>query len=533
MDSALDPGMDGGPPRELPPMPPARAPHGARRPAAAIGPSPSRPTARAPGRRAALSAEALEDLGAPRLAALLMAAAGQDQVLARTLRLAVAGTGGAAALAAAVEKRLDTLARSRGAITYGKMRPLTRELDGLRGTIATTLAEADPGRAAELMRRLLALAGGLLERCEDGGGAADEVFVLAATDLGTLWTRRPPRDPVALAGEVLGLMEADHHGVADGLLEAAAPAFGAAGRAELRRLLQDRLGAMPGHRGGHGAPTGGWQGRGLAGWRLRRLADVEGDVDAYVAAVEAEDRPEARATDVAQRLLAQGRAAEALAWLDRADGPGEATDAEAGWEALEEPDRAEEELTGRAELRAQILDALGRGDEARALRWEVFARWLQPGPLRAVLRGLPGFEDVEAEDRAMALALGHPDRTRAVAFLAAWPNLPAAALLVREHLAALDARDYRRLRPAAEALAERHPVAATLLHRRLVEGVLDGGASRQYGYAARDLRACAALASLLPDEPGLEGHDAFLARLQREHGRKHGFWTQVVASGRR
>ena len=117
-------------------------------------PSPAETSIRATGRRRALSAVALEGLGAQRLAALLMTAAGQDAALARTLRLTLAGVGGAGALATAVEKRLGTIARSRGPIVWNKSRPLARELEDLRGTIATTLAEADPRRAAALMRQL-------------------------------------------------------------------------------------------------------------------------------------------------------------------------------------------------------------------------------------------------------------------------------------------------------------------------------------------------------------------------------------------
>ena len=125
----------------------------------------------------------------------------------------------------------------------------------------------------------------------------------------------------------------------------------------------------------------------------------------------------------------------------------------------------------------------------------------------------------------MAHALAHPDRNLAIAFLVGWPNLEAANRLVRAHHGEMEGRDYGRLRPAAEALTERYPAAATLLHRALAADVLRRASSRQYGYAVRDVRACASLAPLLPAEPGLEDHAAFLARLKREHGRKSGFWT--------
>lgn len=43
---------------------------------------------------------------------------------------------------------------------------------------------------------------------------------------------------MALAGEVLALWDADEYGTTDGLLDAAGPALGGEGRAELGRLLE-------------------------------------------------------------------------------------------------------------------------------------------------------------------------------------------------------------------------------------------------------------------------------------------------------
>jgi hypothetical protein len=120
---------------------------------------------------------------------------------------------------------------------------------------------------------------------------------------------------------------------------------------------------------------------------------------------------------------------------------------------------------------------------------------------------------------------GHPDHNLALVFLVNWPSLETANRLVRAHHGEMDGRDYDRLRPSAEALAERYPTAATLLHRILAEDVLRRASSRQYGYAVRDVQACASLAPLMPAEPGFENHETFLTRLQREHGRKAGFWA--------
>ena len=463
--------------------------------ASALAPAPAKPARRATSRSRALSADTLEGLGARRLAGLLMDAAQGDPALARSLRLVLAGTDGGGRLAAEVEKRLRTIGRSRGFVEWDKVRPLARELDSLRETIAGPLAAADPKAAVAQMRLLLSLGESVFERSDDGSGILGEVFRQAGAELGRLWALLPARDPAALAGEVLTLLDADGYGVTDRLLEAASPALGPDGRADLRRRLQERLAALPSPRGRD--DFDGWHGRGVLSFWLGELADLEEDVDAFIAAAEAGGRAENLAGDIAARLISHGRAAEALAWLDRA------------------PGRHDGDEFVLADLRIAALDALGRKADAQALRWAAFERWLGTAHLRAYLRGLPDFDDVEAEDRAMAHALAHPDRTLALSFLVGWPNLEAANRLVRGHCHDLDGRDYGRLRPADEALAERYPAAATLLHRALAEEVLQRASSRQYQCAARDVRSCECLAPVLPNEAGLETHDAFMARLRR------------------
>ncbi len=193
---------------------------------------------------------------------------------------------------------------------WDKMRPLARELDGLRETIAGPLAAADPGTAVALMRLLLSLGEGVSERSDDGSGILDETFRQAGADLGRLWALLPARDPAALAGELLALLDTAGYGVTDRLLNAAGPALGPEGRSELRRQLQERLAALPSRgRDDHG----GWHGRGMLSFWLRELADLEGDVGALIAAAEAGGRKTWPATSRSAGLLVnvpQGR------WLD-------------------------------------------------------------------------------------------------------------------------------------------------------------------------------------------------------------------------
>ena len=136
----------------------------------------AKPGRKAAARSRALSADALEGLGARKLAELLMDAAQRDPALERSLRLVLAGTDGGGRLAAEVEKRLRTIGRSRGFVEWDKVRPLARELDSLRETIAGPLAAADPEAAVAQMRLLLSLGEGVFERSDDGGGVLGSVF---------------------------------------------------------------------------------------------------------------------------------------------------------------------------------------------------------------------------------------------------------------------------------------------------------------------------------------------------------------------
>jgi hypothetical protein len=173
-------------------------------------PAPPESSARTPAKKAAprarvLSIETLEQLGARRLAELLMDQSGSDPAVARSLRLALAETEGTGRLGAEVEKRLRTIRRSRGFIEWDKARPLARELDGLRETIAGPLAASDPHAAITQMRLFLDLAKGVFERSDDSSGALGDVFREAGGDLGRLWARLPSRDPIAVAGGLSAL----------------------------------------------------------------------------------------------------------------------------------------------------------------------------------------------------------------------------------------------------------------------------------------------------------------------------------------
>jgi hypothetical protein len=61
----------------------------------------------------------------------------------------------------------------------------------------------------------------------------------------------------------------------------------------------------------------------------------------------------------------------------------------------------------------------------------------------------------------------------------------------------------------------------------MIDFALTKGRSSRYRHAARHLMECASLAGSIPDYGAFETHDAYVARLKAEHGRKSGFWSLI------
>ena len=221
------------------------------------------------------------------------------------------------------------------------------------------------------------------------------------------------------------------------------------------------------------------------------------------------------AADIARRLLDAGRAEEALAATD-------AVDRERHFGGYN-PYHPEWE-----EARLAVLEALGRKDEAQTFRWSLFESRLSVERMREYLRRLPDFDDIDAERKALALALDHPQPYQALSFFLRWPDRARAAELALRKDRIWNGDFYEILTPASEALGDAHPLAATKLLRAMIEFVLNEGRSKRYRHAARHLVECERLAEKIEDFGALVPHDDFVAALKAKHGRKSAFWADMA-----
>jgi hypothetical protein len=465
----------------------------------------------------------LAELGAERLAELMIEISQGNAAIKRRLRLELAGMESPIVLAKEIRKRLATIARSRTFVDWQTRKALVDDLQAQRRAIAQ-VAKRLPGDGLDLMWRFLDLAESVFERSDDSSGTIGGVFRAAVGDLGDIAQSTRP-DPKQLADQIFRALLRNDYGQFDGLIQVLQPALGPEGLEHLKQRMV-ALSAEPVRKpSANERQVIGWGSGGAlyaddiaersrastVRLALQDIADAQGDVDSYIAQYDEPVRKVPKiAAEIARRLLAAGRADEA-------------------WQAIEATEHRRRDWPDFEweDARIEVLDALGRGDQAQAARWSCFERSLSGRHLRDYLKRLPDFEDFETEQRALDYAERYGSLLQAVSFLVAWPSLDRAARLVTERAEALDGDDYEILTPASEVLAAKYPLAATLLLRAMIDFALTRSRSSRYGHAARHLRECAALASTTPDYGSFETHDAYVGRLRREHGRKTAFWNMV------
>ncbi len=432
-----------------------------------------------------------------------------------------------AELAREVRKRLVTIGRARSFVEWQGIRALAADLETQRRAIVETVAKTDSQGALDLLWRFMALADPVFARCDDSNGTVGSVFRQACADLGPLAAAAQPT-PEALAGQVYTALVGNDYGQFDGLIAILAPVLGRDGLENLKARMvdlsnrpvprpadKDRVAISWGSGGPLYADEMEERSR-LSTVRLALMdiADALGDVDAFIAQYDDKTRKVPKiAAEIARRLLAAGRSDEALRTLEEAEHrkPSSWDWPDFDWE----------------DTRITVLESLGRADDAQSVRMDCFTRSLSLSHLRDYLKRLSDFDHMEVEEKALDYAQGINDLTQALHFLVAWPALERAAALVIRRAGDLDGNQYEILPRAADALAAKYPLAATLLLRALIDFTLTKARSSRYKHAARHLGDCARLAAFIPDYGAFDSHDIYVAGLRRQHGRKEAFWSAV------
>jgi hypothetical protein len=470
-----------------------------------------------------LNKDNLTALGAERLADLLLEVSTGSAEIKRRLRLELSHNVGPTELARDVRKRLVSLRKSTSFVGWRKRKSLIKDLNTQVDMITEKIAPEEPTEAFDLLWQFIELAPSIYQRVDDSRGDVGDVFRSAALrfeDIGP----RAVLDPTALASRVWDALRDNGCGEFDGVIGLLAPTLGEDGLEHLKGLVEaygkrpaeepsddhDALVFLRDLRSDSGNYANDRKDR-LTKMYLQEIAEAQGDTAAYIAQYSARDlaRPDI-AAEVAQLLLSQGQAGDALETLSGADLNGRAF-GQREWDAAH----------------IACLIALDRIDEAQAHRWARFEQTLNPDLLRNYLKVLPDFEDIEAEDRAKAKALEFEDLHLALIFFLDWPDLSCAARLIEARADELDGDLYHILTPASEALREKYPLAAVLLWRAMIDYSLNEGRSTRYGHAADHLMDCAVVDGEISDYGSFASHLSYVDALHARHERKTSFWCRV------
>lgn len=466
-------------------------------------------------RNPSLSIEKLSELPAQKLAQLVLDEAERNAGFRRQVKAALAAKSGPEGIAKLIDRRLSGLERAKSFIEWDKARAFRDDLQSLTDTIEAELAPAAPDMAMDRFIRFIATHERVFERVDDSSGHVQDVYYLAIISAGKLTAQLSAHEAALLPDRIMARLGETTHGYLADLTKAIAPHLPqstlAQWDAELdaaitkRKLEEAKL------------STDRWHCSMTSQWSEMRqtIAEARGDIDLMITLESAKKPHMQDVQGMAVRLLAAGRADEALEWVRK---PGSRVK---GQDDALSPQRVQ--------IEASILEALGDKSAAQALRWQCFESRLSADILRDYLKNLPDFDDIEAETNALQYGLSHQDPELALRFYLNWPRLDLAAQIILQHHAHWDGGLWHSLPKTAETLEHEHQAAATILYRALLDDILKAARSKAYGHGAKYLAKLALLAEaadpFLPE--GVMEHGSYLAQLRKNHGRKSGFWGRI------
>jgi hypothetical protein len=468
-------------------------------------------------RKPALTTDALNDLGADKLARLVMDEAERNPGFRRQVKAALAGKSGPEGITKLIDRRLAGLARAKSFIEWDKARAFADDLRSVTDTIVSELGPAAPALAVDRLLRFIASHERVFERVDDSSGSVQDIYYQAITATGGLAAGLSHPEADALPEKIMAALGESTHGYLTDVTEAIAPHLP---QDTLVRWDADLDIAISERKATEAARNSDdWFYSMTSQWNKMRqtIAAARGDIDLIIA-LETEKQPHMQDTlGIAAKLLDAGRYAEAIDWVRK---PGRRTFRQANTDLS----------PVRVSLEAQILDAMGDKAAAQVLRWRCFEVNLSADILREYLKQLPDFEDIEAEQRAHAFVFEKGAPNAALQFFLDWPQYDLAAKLIVSHPHHWNGGHWHFLPKVAGLLEHDYPLAATIIYRALLDDILDRARSKAYGHGAKYLEKLTLLAQeadpLRPDI--ITDHAKYLVTLKKTHARKSGFWARTA-----
>ena len=387
-------------------------------------------------------------------------------------------------------------------ISYRESFSFADKLDQINQGIEQLITQA-PDLAIKLCQRFIEIDGSICERVDDSSGFLSDCYMTTYELLDRAFIEAKS-EPEVVGNYLYDVYSQDDYGLRGYILENCKQSLKAGADYVLERLLR---------------------GRPLKDYvnlnALKIIADVRGDVDAYIALIKQDEqrfnRPlSARSIfEIAKRLNAAFRSEEAITWLNKVEDDGY-------------------HYSEKIQLLIEAYQLEGKDQQARQLLWERFERYLRAEDYLTYLKYAKEPEKNTVETKAVTLAKTHDDLSSTLAFLTdihQW-NEVEAIIIARTKAETLDGSNYSLFRKLSNSLSQQEKnLAATLLRRVLVEDVLDRAQSKYYHYAVSDLKKANDFAESVTNWQDFASHQAFMQSLQTRHARKHAFWSKVGDAG--
>lgn len=376
------------------------------------------------------------------------------------------------------------------------------KLDQINQGIEQLITQA-PDQAIKLCQRFIDIDGSICERVDDSSGFLTDCYTTTYELLDRAFVGSKT-DPEVVGNYLYKVYSQDEYGLRGYILENCKQSLRAGADKVLETLLQNH-------------PLEDYK----TDNALKTIADVRGDVDAYIALIQKEEQRFQRPLspqsilEISKLLNVAFRSEEAITWLNK----------------------IEDDSHHYSQKIQLLIDAYrleGKDNEARRLLWERFERYLHAKDYFAYLKHASETEREAATTKAIDLAKIHQHLSSALTFLADIHLWDEVEILILQHAKAdtLNGSDYSRYRKLSTALANhKKDLAATLLRRALVEDVLYKAQSKYYHYGVSDLKKARDFAEDVTDWQDFESHQAFMQSLQTQHARKHAFWSKVDDAG--
>ena len=162
------------------------------------------------------------------------------------------------------------------------------------------------------------------------------------------------------------------------------------------------------------------------------------------------------------------------------------------------------------------------------MRWEAFEETLSPHYYLDYCRYINNEQKLVAKEKALTMAGNRDSIGEAIYFLDEIQEYALLSDFLLENTQNLNDVHYSFLRPLSKRLAANgYGLAATVLRRSLVEGILNKAQSKYYKYAISDLKLAKDYSHHVTDWRGIVDHTTFVDELRHAHPRKMAFWTQI------